>query len=191
MTDAMDAGTLGRLRRLARENQQMGPRMAQLEFREMRRELESPELFDLSIDFEEGAGPDAPQLESILTEPVSRHLPPLNVPLGRIAWLEEPQRLPVIGIYLGDRDPERIRNPFGDLMHAHHAEPFARLVFLCQRFRMVPFLGRFGFAFEHVGDQDVADFAPRLHRRFGMIQIRDLFSSRLLWQLETPAEADS
>lgn len=183
----VDAGTLGRLRRLARENKQMGPRLAQLEYREMRRELENPELFDLSIDFDFESGPDTPRFRPILNDPVGQRLPALNVPLGRIAWLEEPHRLPVIGIYLGDSDPERIRVPFADLMNAHHARPFARLVFLCQGFRMVPFLGRFGFAIEHVGQQSIDAFAPRVHKRFDLIQIRDLASSKLLWQPDSTA----
>ena len=191
MTDTTDAATLGRLRRLARENKQMGPRLAQLEYREMHRELQNPALFDLSIDFDFAPGPDAPRMPSVLDDPASAHLPALNVPLGRIAWMDEPGRLPAIGIYLADNDPEGIRTAFADLMNAHHARPFARLVFLCQGFRMMPFLGRFGFAFDHVGDQPVDTVAPRLHKRFGLIQIRDLASSQLLWQAPAPSESDA
>ena len=179
-----DASTLGQLRRLARDNLRMGPRLAEYEYREMCRELENDALFDLNIDFGDEAPAGALHAPSILVDAAARRLPVLNVPLGSIAWQAEPQRLPTLGIYLGDAAPEALRQPFRDLMLAHHSQPFARLVFLCQGVRVVPFLGRYGFAVEHVGRQAVEDFAPRMRLRFGLTQIRELAGGRLLWKSE-------
>ena len=84
------------LRRLGRENRQMGVRLAQLEYHNMIAELENPSVFDLDIDF-----PNAPAetlTPPLLTEhPISTRLPTLNVTLGQTAWVRTPEDLPAIG----------------------------------------------------------------------------------------------
>ena len=170
------------IRRLARENQEMGKRLAQLEFREMLVELSSPELFDLNIDFVSGTYVAPPMIPSIFNEPDTARLKPLNAGLGRITWAGEPDALPVVGVFCGDIDLDHMRSSLKQLLTAHHQAPFARFVFCCATLRPVPFLGRYGFAIEHLGSTTPLDAAPRLKVRFGMTQLRDLVGATVLWQ---------
>jgi hypothetical protein len=170
------------IRRLARDNQEMGKRLAQLEFREMLVELSSPELFDLNIDFDSGTYVAPPMIPSIFNEPDTARLKPLNAGLGRITWAGEPDALPVVGVFCGDIDLDHMRSSLKQLLTAHHQAPFARFVFCCATLRPVPFLGRYGFAIEHLGSTTPLDAAPRLKVRFGMTQLRDLVGATVLWQ---------
>jgi hypothetical protein len=170
------------IRRLARENRAMGLRLAQLEYREMRAELANPDLFEMAIDFPGAGGPPPPRLRAGADDPLGRRLASLNVPLGRIAWASDPDALPVVGLHVPGGDHGVLRKAFADLMKRHHAAPFARLVFCCEEFRPVPFLGRYGFALELVMGQRPGDYAPRLSRRFGLTEVRDLCTGAVLWQ---------
>ncbi|QEE36011.1 hypothetical protein FTO60_09985 [Octadecabacter sp. SW4] len=169
------------IRRLARENQLMGKRLAQLEFREMQAELSSPQLFDLNIDFADQVEAAPPIIPSMLSALDTGRLTPLNVSLGSIAWSAEPESLPVIGIYCGDIEHDLMRNALKELLTQQHQAAFARLVFCCATMRPVPFLGRYGFAIEHLGQIDPIDAVPRLQARFGLTQLRDLSDAKVLW----------
>ncbi|SOC05604.1 hypothetical protein [Rhodobacter maris] len=168
------------LNRLARENKRMGQRLAQLEFRELLADLENPALFDLRIDFGTRLPHAEPFWPDTQTTPLGRRLPPLEVPLGKIAWVEDPKSLPVIAIHVSDR-PENWRDGFRDLMKQHATAPFARPVFLCASLRPVPFLGRYGFANEFVGPLEVTRLCGRIAARYGCLQIVDLFGGNKLW----------
>ena len=177
------------LTRLARDNRQMGIRLAQLEFREMRTELDNPSLFDLKIDFPGESRPHTPPFASALDEQILRRLPVLNVPLGKIAWIQEPEALPAIAILCRDIDHRILAKALLDLMQAHHARPFARLVFVCASLRPIPFLGRYGFAYEYLGDQNIASAGHRLAARYGIDEVRDLVDGEVIWRRSTDAEA--
>ena len=104
------------LTRLARENKQMGIRLAQLEFREMQAELNSSSIFDLKIDFPPVEQFASPSISASSREFQTANLPVLNVPLGKIAWTTDPDRLPALGIYCPDIDFDALRLAFADLM---------------------------------------------------------------------------
>ena len=169
------------LRQLARENQEMGARLAQLEFQAMMRDLSNPHLFDLRIDFPNDPGPWL--IPPVLTEdPSSQRLPRLNVTLGKTAWVHDPASLPVLAMFVPDTDSLTLREALGSLLTVHYTRPFARFVFLCESLRPVPFLGRYELTYEHLGKLPPAVAAQRLRLRFGVEQIRDLVSGQLLWR---------
>lgn len=168
------------MNRLARENKRMGQRLAQMEFRDMLADLDNPALFDLRIDFGTHLPPAEPFWPDTADTPLGRRLPALEVPLGRIAWVEDPKALPVIAIHVPDQ-PERWRDGFRDLMKQHATAPFARLVFLCTSLRPVPFLGRYGFATEFVGTLPVTAIHRRIAARYGCLQIINFFDGNKLW----------
>lgn len=182
LPQAKDIPSRALLRKLARDNAEMGPRLAQLEFREMQNELASPSLFDLNIDFP--AGPTVAQLvlPPVATLPEARGLPALNVPLGKIAWISDEVELPVIGIYCRAAGGDGLRNALLGIMKSHHAQPFARLVFICAQFRPIPFFGRYNFAYEYIGLQPVEEAAPRLVLRYGITEIRDVEDGKVLFK---------
>lgn len=170
------------IRRLARDNYQMGRRLAQFEFREMQAELSNPALFDLKIDFPESSDKSAPDLPTLALPPVSRRLPVLRVSLGKIAWAEDPEALPCLGIYIPDMAGDKLATGLNAFLSAHHYRPFCRPVFICQTMRPVPFLGRYGFVYEYLGRHRLVDFAARMHQRFGMAQLRALTSAEVIWR---------
>jgi hypothetical protein len=177
------------LRQLARDNQEMGSRLAHLEFQAMIRELRNPNLFDLRLDFPNDPGPwlDSPMLTE---DPSSQRMPQLNVTLGKIAWVYDPASLPVIAIFVPDTDSLKLRETLEALLTAHHTHPFARFVFLCESLRPVPFLGRFELTYEHLGKLVPVDVARRLRLRFGVQQIRNLVSGQLLWRVPRTVATD-
>ena len=184
MTLASDPNTAPQmlLRRLARENRAMGPRLAELEFRDMLAELSDPKLFDLEIDFPGDPASLPPAPKPLTDDPFSRLLPRLDLTLGKIAWVENPRDLPAMGIYCPDTPGDVLRDALRGLMTEHHSKPFARLVFLCESFRPIPFLGRYGLTYEHLGAIPVAQAAARLYRRFGIVQMRDILTGGPIWR---------
>jgi len=169
------------LRRLARENQEMGTRLASREFHSLLAELESAQLFDLEIDFPNDPGPEL-MLPILADDPSFHRLPRLNVTLGSVAWVDDPDSLPVLGIFVPDGKQAALRKALTSLMAEHYSKPFARFVFLCESLRLVPFFGRYNFTFEHLGKLPPSLAARRIHQRFGAEQIRDLVSGKLLWR---------
>lgn len=178
------------LTRLARDNRRMGIRLAQLEFRELRAELANPSVFDLKIDFASAAPPQAPTLPFVLDRYAPHRLPVLNVPLGRIAWTDQPDSLPVIGVLCPDLDHKVLRHALLDLLATHHAKPFAKLLFMCQALRPIPFLGRYGFAYEFLGNQGFENAARRAGLRYGAGEIRNLIDGKVIWR-RPPDRSDS
>lgn len=175
------------LQRLARENKEMGQRLAQLEFHKLQEELANPDLFDIQIDF---PGDPAPTLvPPLLSEqPISEHLPRLNVTLGKIAWDSTPEKLPVIGIFCPDVESTVLRSALGALLSVHYTQPFARFVFLCETLRPIPFLGRYQLTYEHLGKTRPIDASRRLNLRFGVREIRHLVTGNLLWRAPLEGE---
>jgi len=177
------------LRQLARDNQEMGSRLAHLEFQAMMRELSNPNLFDLRLDFPNDPGPWL--VPPVLTEDLSsQRLPLLNVTLGKTAWVNDPASLPVIAMFVPDTDSLTLREALGALLTVHYNRPFARFVFLCESLRPVPFLGRYQLTYEHLGKLPPAVAAKRLRLRFGVQQIRNLVSGQLLWRVPRTVATD-
>jgi hypothetical protein len=175
----------GLLRRLGRENREMGVRLAQLEYHNMIAELENPQVFELSIDFPDAPAPDlVPPLLS--EQPISDRMPVLNVTLGKTAWVRVPEDLPVIGIFVPAADHETLKRAFIKLVTEHYMAPFARFVFLCEELRPVPLLGRYRFTYEHLASTKPHDAARRLNLRFGVVQIRHIVTGALLWRVPKP-----
>jgi hypothetical protein len=168
------AASPGLVRRLLRENQQMGQRLAQYEFGKMQKELGNKELFDLEIQFPGIAPARTPRIPPVTLDPVARRLPAINVPLGSIAWVQNPQTLPVLGIFVPDCPQATLRKALHGLLIAHATEPFARMVFICESLRPIPFLGRYKFAYEYIGATALAEVAERMALRYAITQIRDL-----------------
>jgi hypothetical protein len=176
-----DAPTPASLRRLVREHKVMGPRLAQLEFRELLSDLDNPGLFDLAIDYPAAATVPRPLEPVLVDDPVFRRLPRLAVPLGKVAWLEDPESLPVMGIMCGPTSRDGFRADLRTLFAAQNSKPFARFVFLCETLRPIPFFGRYGFAYEYLGGRPDADGIARLAARYGMAEIRTLDGADLVW----------
>lgn len=169
------------MRKLGKENREMGIRLAQVEFHNMLAELQNPQVFELKIDFPDDPAPDlAPPLLSV--QPIAGRMPVLNVTLGRTAWVLHPEELPVIGIFIPAATPQEISSALAGLITAHYTETFARFVFLCEELRPIPLLGRYNFAVEHLGKTKPNAAARRLNLRFGVVEIRHLLTSALLWR---------
>ena len=167
--------------RLARDNQEYGRKLAGHEFQAALAELRNPRVFELSIDFPNDPAPDL-RLPLLSSPEELRHMPRLNVTLGSTAWHIAPEGLPVIGIYCPDEPHEVWRAALTTLLTAHYIEPFARFVFLCSGFRLVPFLGRYQFVYEMLGPQQPLDTTRRLETRFGMKELRHLVTADSLWR---------
>lgn len=172
----------GLVRRLMRENRSLGSKLAGHEFRRMLKELSNPALFGLELDFPGEKLAAAPVLPSIEDDPVSRRLPALNVPLGSIVWVEAASELPVLGIHVPDLPAEDLRIALRALMTAHASDPFARFFFLCESFKPIPFLGRYGFAYDYIGQTPLKDAAARAARRHGIREARSVVGTKILWK---------
>lgn len=170
------------VRRLTRENKTMGPRLAQLEFQNLSKELDQKDLFDLALDFPDHHMAAPLQPPNISAAPIADHLPSLNVTLGRTAWVQDASSLPVVGILVRNTESTVLRNALKALLRKHYIEPFARYVFLCEVMRPIPFLGRYEFTYEYIGQQESLEIAQRMRRRYGMVQLRDLTSGKPLWK---------
>lgn len=168
------------LRRLARDNQEIGKKLAQHEYELVIAELANPKVFNLEIDFPNAPAPEI-RAPLLFDEADVAHLPRVNVTLGTVAWDVSPAKLPVVGIYCPALDHDTLREAVSALITAHFTKPFARFVFLCDDIRLVPLLGRYQFTYEHIGAHDVMALAMRLRRRFGMQEIRDLVTGNRLW----------
>lgn len=171
------------LRRVTNDNRRMATRLAQVEFRAFLAELETPRIFELDIDMPEHAAP-TPELCRIDPDhPMARRLPRLSVPLGKCAWVEAPESLPVIGILCPEMPDEALRTGLRAMMRSHHQQPFARPLFICATLRPVPLLGRYGFAYDYIGKFPLAPLAPRLALRYGLAEVRDLVSAGRVWPI--------
>ncbi|SFS22247.1 hypothetical protein [Yoonia litorea] len=180
----------GLVRRLLRENRTMGTQLAQYEFRRMSGELSNPTLFMLELDFPGETPVASPVLPSVVGDPVSRKLPLLNVNTGSVLVVENPEALPPMGIHIPDLPPEELRPALRALMTAHVSDPFARFVFLCDTFKPIPFLGRYKFVYEYLGETALAAAAERASVRFGISEVRSLVGTQVLWRKNAAETAE-
>ena len=171
----------GFLRRLLRENRAQGRALASHEYRRALEELQNPELFELKIDFQNITPAPDVDLPSITTDPVSNLLPRLNVPIGAIVWEEFGDKLPVVGILTSARDGDALRAGLKALLTAHASDPFARFVFLCTSFAAIPFLGRYQFAYEYIGENYGDATFERAAIRYGFEEVRSLVGAEVKW----------
>ncbi|CUJ17977.1 hypothetical protein [Cognatishimia activa] len=172
----------GFIRRLLRENRAQGRALASHELRRALEELQNPELFELKIDFHNTASARDVELPSIIVDPVSKLLPRLNVPIGAIVWEENADKLPVVGILTSASDSEALRAGLKALLTAHASDPFARFVFLCTSFAAIPFLGRYQFAYEYIGENYGDVSFKRAAIRYGFEEVRSLVGAELQWK---------
>lgn len=175
----MSIGT-AQLRRLTAEHRAMAKRLAEIDYAAFMKELDDPALFDLAIEFDDPAQPFS-TLPFDPEDPGLRRLPPIQVPLGKCAWAEDSVDLPVIGLHCADLPSHQMRKSLRDVIRNLHQHPFARLVFLCRSLRLVPLVGRYGYAYEFLGGIPLEDIGPRLERRYGMVEIRELETGEKLW----------
>lgn len=117
---------------------------------------------------------------------------PLNVPLGRIAWAEAPGALPVIGIFCPAETKGTLADNLLNLLSEHHRKPFSRLLFICESLLLLPFLGRYGFAYHHLNGVGTNLVFTMLRQRYDLQQVRHLEDGMLIWDDLGPLEsADS
>lgn len=170
------------LRRMGTDLAEARARLARFEFEAMLRDLRGPDPFGAPARFgarpghRAGGGPAAARKHETASAP-----PPLQVPLGSIAWSSDATRLAVLGVHCPDLPDAVLAAALTTVLGQHHRRPFARLVFVCDSFRPVVFLGRYGFATHVLGGESVADAGPWLARRFAISQIRALENAALLW----------
>lgn len=177
----------GFVRRILRENQSMGKQLAAHEFKRMLGELSNPSLFMLELDFPGETPVEAPIVPSIIDDPIARKLPRINVNTGSILSVQNPESLPSLGIHIPDIAPDELRPALRALMTAHVTDPFARFVFFCDTFRPIPFLGRYKFVYEYLGNTRIAHAAARASFRYGITEVRSLVGTTAVWSKE-PAE---
>ncbi|MEM9430499.1 MAG: hypothetical protein AAGA32_13510 [Pseudomonadota bacterium] len=112
-------------------------------------------------------------------------LPPLPVPLSRIAWHPAPESLPVLGVLIPTVNTRGTLPALGRLFAAHHASPFARLLLLVETLELLPLFGRHGFAAARAGAEDPAAFEA-LAARHRLREVRTLVGATCLWRAEGP-----
>lgn len=171
----------GFVRRLLRDNRSQGLALASYEYRRALKELQNPEVFELKIDFQDKTPARDVKLQPIMNDPVAKLLPRLNVPLGTIVWVEEEQKLPVVGILTSAYNHKALITGLKALLTAHASEPFARFVFLCTSFAAIPFLGRYQFAYEYIGETYDSKTFERAAIRYGFKEVRSLVGAEIIW----------
>ena len=167
------------VKRLEAENEALRRRSARHEFRQLEQELLAPDPFRLDVmaGAKEGAKPVLPAASEGLAAP-------LPVPDGSIQPEPLPPDLPVIAVYDDGLGGRQLAAALLGLLKTQYRAPFARLVFLCSSFEAVPFLGRYGFAVEHIGGVEPALGLERLHRRYGVRQIRSAGTGALIAEVD-------
>ena len=177
MTDRLErAVSLDRQRALIRQNQDLARRLADHEHAAMRAEIRSGDAFKVPR-----LGASARLPAALPGGPLPANLAPLSVPLARIAAHRDPESLPCVGVLMEDAGPGSIHALLG-LAGELNAGAFARVLFLTRCLSFIPFLSRYGFACQGVGEARIEDIGNRLGPRFGIEQIRDLRSGRVLWR---------
>ena len=171
----------GLVRRLLRENQTMGKQLAEHEFKRMLGELSNPSLFMFELDFPGETPVEAPIIPSIIDDPIARKLPLINVNTGSILSVRNPDALQPLGIHIPNISPEELRPALRALLTANVTDPFARFVFFCDTFRPIPFLGRYEFVYEYLGNTPIARAAERASYRYGITEVRSLVGTTSVW----------
>lgn len=168
--------TIQAIAKLDRENEVLRARLSRHEFRKMERELASEDVFRLDVHASAVDTPPALAVPAI----GDALLPRLPVPSGSIQRERLSHRLPAVAIHDGGLRGRALALALTGLFKAQYRAPFARLVFLCSSFDAVPFLGRYGYAVEHLGQTDPVTQLSRLQRRYGVTQIRSIGSGELI-----------
>ena len=180
---AQDTASLNLLRELADELTIVGPRLAIYEYRAFCSELRSGKAFALDLRF--GPRDTAPAKPLIAPECLADAwgLPETALPLGRISWTESPERLPATAIWLPDSSDSNLAAILLKFAAEHHRDPFLRPLFLCESFRALPILSRYGFAALQCQAPDLMLLTEALAPRFGLTQLRHAASGERLWPI--------
>lgn len=162
-------------RALANRHDELARRLADHEYRAMRDALLSGHAFDIPR-----LG-TAKRLASEMPDPPSTQaIPPLQVPLARIAAHPAPESLPCVGVIAKNASAASAEALLGLATEMNRA-PFARVLFLTRCLSLIPFLSRYGFPCQGVGDAPAPEIGAVLAPRFDMGQIRDLETGEILW----------
>lgn len=164
------------IRRLVLENEALRMKSARHEFRQLQAELSAPEPFKLDVALAEPAQPGDVAVPGLAVPPG----PPLPVPEGSIQPEPLAPDLPIMAVYDDRLQDRQLAAALLGLLKTQYHAPIARLVFLCSSFEALPFLGRYGYAVEHIGQTEPDLALARLHMRFGVTQIRSLGTGALL-----------
>ncbi len=170
---------LGLLRKLSDQAASRGPRMAQLEFESLCREIEAGGWQQLVLAFDR---PVAGKGALLAAPPIKAAAPVLQVPLGRIAWAPQPERLPVVAIDVPALSAGDLALQLLLLLSEHHRKPFIRLVFLCETTAPLALLGRYGFAVICRGGTPAIDIARAETARLDLSELRRLSDAAVLWR---------
>lgn len=170
---------LGLLRKLSDQAAIRGPRLAQLEFESFCREIEAGGWQELVLAFDR---PGVGQGTLRAAPPIAVAAPALQVPLGRIAWAPQPDRLPVVAIDVPALPAKDLASQLLLLLSEHHRKPFIRLVFLCETTAPLALLGRYGFAVICRGDTPAIDIAKAEAGRLDLSELRRLSDAAVLWR---------
>lgn len=170
---------LGLLRKLSDQATSRGPRLAQLEFESLCREIEAGGWQQLVLAFDR---PMAGKGALLSAPPIEAAAPALQVPLGRIAWAPQPERLPVVAIDVPALPAGDLAAQLLLLLSEHHRKPFMRLVFLCETTAPLALLGRYGFAVICRGSTPAIDIAQAEAARLDLAELRLLSDATVLWR---------
>ena len=170
---------LGLLRKLSDQAASRGPRLAQLEFESLCREIEAGGWQQLVLSFHR---PKAGKGALLSAPPIVAAAPALQVPLGRIAWAPQPERLPVVAIDVPALPAGDLAAQLLLLLSEHHRKPFMRIVFLCETTAPLALLGRYGFAVICRGGTPAIDIAQAEAARLDLSELRRLSDASVLWR---------
>lgn len=163
------------VRLVMRERDDFARRLAAYEYGAMRDVLLSGHAFDLP---RLGGARRLPGM--LCPGHAPAELAALQVPLSRVAVHHDPAGLPAFGVVMDDAGPASV-GALTELIRELHMAAFARILFLPRCLTLVPFLSRFGFACECVGDAPADQIGSQLARRYGLSQIRDLRTGEVVW----------
>ncbi|MEO8243312.1 MAG: hypothetical protein ABI832_13470 [bacterium] len=171
--------SLGVLRKLTEQAANRGPRLAQLEFESLLREIEAGGWQQLVLAFDR---PNVGKGALLTPPPILAASPVLQVPLGRIAWVPQPEHLPVVAIDVPALPAGDLTAQLLLLLSEHHRKPFMRLVFLSETTAPLALLGRYGFAVICRGDTPAIDIAQAEAARLKLSELRRLSDAAVLWR---------
>lgn len=166
---------------LSNDRRKKAEQLAKHEFRVLMCDLESGDFIFAPGGHVRVKPPEAWPVDPALRAASYSGLQTLNVPLGKIADSGRATQLPCIGIMISDEQPDVLKRSLISFFGEHHRNPFCRPLFLCQRFDLLPFFRRFGFAAYSQSTGWSSQDYKLLKLRHNMAQVRSVASGSVLW----------